>query len=343
MGSKEDTKETYTLTVVNEGDIDLTIVSEDGFKPFKSKGVTTITKDVNRFAFVLTKLDGVESIRFENARVDIIGTRGNLVGGNTLDNIAVDAVISQGYNAGTIYVYIDTVDDYEPEDTTTIDDDTITTDDSSTTEDTTITDTCGTCTTEDTTTTDSCGRCTRDLPGITGGGICVPDCGNSIPDDGGCCIPFDLTTITGCECCIPFDPTTTTVDDPGGPPPTYTPPPTFTPPPPPPIIPFTPANCGKRPVVRIGIPPQEDPDNPDPEIVEVVTEEEILLFPAPVLGLQPPFLSNVNFDTNVTLAVPLPLDLEEEEDEPEALEPIQTTAREKINLCEDEECNTLGF
>ena len=331
LGSKEDTKETYTLTVVNEGDLDLTIVGEGGFKPLKSKGVFTITQDVNRFTFVLTKLDGVESIRFENARVDIIGTRGNLVGGNTLDNIVVDAVISQGYNAGTIYVHIDIVDDYESEDSSTTDDST-TTDDSSTTDDSTTTDDSGTTddssTTDDSGTTDSGGRRrTCDLSGITGGGVCVPEGGTCIPDDGGCCIPFD--------------PTTTTVDEPFDPPPTYIP--NIPDIPFIPIIPFTPANCGKRPVVRIGIPPQEDPDNPGPEVIEVIPEDEILLFPAPVLGLQPPFLSNVNFDTNVTLAVPLPLDLEEDEDEPETLEPVQTTAREKINLCEDEECNTLGF
>ena len=303
LRSKEEPDKTYTLTVVNEGDLDLTIVGEGGFKPLPSKGVFSITQNVNQFTFVLTRLDDVEAVRLENARVDIIGTRGNLVGGN-LDNIVVDAVISKGFTEGTVYVYLDVVDDYKSGDTTTDDD---------TTTDTGIK--------TDDTTTDT---------GIKTDDTTDDSTGGPITTDGGCC-PGD--PVTTCDPPVTYDPPVTF-----DPPPTYIPPP-----PPPPIIPFTPANCGKRPVVRIGCPKEEDPDNPDPEIIEEPPEEEILLFPAPVLGLQPPFLSNVNFDTNVTLAVPPPLDLEEDEDELETLDPIQSTASEKINICKDEECNTLGF
>jgi len=69
-----------------------------------------------------------------------------------------------------------------------------------------------------------------------------------------------------------------------------------------------------------------------------------LLYPAPVLGLQVPFLSNINFDTNVTLETPPPLGLVDEEVEQPEVEQVTATASDKINLCDDkEECDTLGF
>jgi len=181
----------------------------------------------------------------------------------------------------------------------------------------------------------------------SGGGI-IPSggCGGGITPSGGCG-GGTPRIYTPPRTCIPF------IDiipnggggGPGGGIPGGDPPPTIIYPPDlPPIIPFIPANCGKIPVIRIGIPRREDPEVPiDIPIVDPPPQPQ-LLYPAPVLGLQIPFLSNVNFDTNVTLASPPSLGLVDEEEEQQEVEQVQVTANNKNNLCdEEEECNTLGF
>jgi len=156
-----------------------------------------------------------------------------------------------------------------------------------------------------------------------GGGIFIPG------DDGG----TTTTTTNGGGDGPPFT----------GPPPTFTPPPTIIFPPPQ-QPPFVPADCGKPPVPRRGVEEGEDPDTPIPrEPEEPEPETEILLYPAPVLPLQVPFLSDINFDTNSTLKVPPPFSFEEEATST-TVTPTTSGSNEKENLCDDEEdCNKLGF
>ena len=77
-----------------------------------------------------------------------------------------------------------------------------------------------------------------------------------------------------------------------------------------------------------------------------MVEQEPLIYPAPVLSLTPPFLSNINFDTNITKKEPTPysFDSETEVDSEEISESSTSTQEAKQNLCNDEEdCNKLGF
>jgi len=126
------------------------------------------------------------------------------------------------------------------------------------------------------------------------------------------------------------------------PPPTRIDIPTEIPPPDIPIIPYTPADCGTPPVVRLGVPPEEDPDFVPPEEVEPEVPPEVFLYPAPVNSFTAPFLSDIDFNTNFTKKEPTPFNFDEE---------VETTINEasvsapnvKINLCEEEECSELGF
>ena len=146
---------------------------------------------------------------------------------------------------------------------------------------------------------------------------------------------------TGTPVTIP-PPFTNIIPGGGVPPPTRIDIPTEIPPPDIPIIPFTPADCGTPPVVRLGLPPQEDPEFVPPEILEEPVIEEIFLYPAPVNSFTAPFLSDIDFNTNFTKKEPEPFNFDEE---------VETTINEapvsapnvKINLCEEEECSELGF
>ena len=172
--------------------------------------------------------------------------------------------------------------------------------------------------------------------------VCIDDGSSDSDDDynGG-----GIFTPNGCI----GDPVTTTGGGGGDGPPFTGPPPTFTPPPtiifpPPQQPPFVPADCGKPPVPRKGVEEGEDPDTPIPkEPEQPEPETEILLYPAPVLPLQVPFLSDINFDTNSTLKVPPPFSFEEEVTDTAAT-PTTSESNKKEDLCDDEEdCNKLGF
>ena len=147
---------------------------------------------------------------------------------------------------------------------------------------------------------------------------------------------------TGTPVTIP--PPFTNIIPPGGglPPPFITDTPTEIPPPDIPIIPFTPADCGTPPVVRLGLPPQEDPEFVPPEILEEPVIEEVFLYPAPVDSFTAPFLSNIDFNTNFTKKEPTPFNFDEEV-ELTVDEAIVSAPNVKINLCEEEECSELGF
>ena len=147
---------------------------------------------------------------------------------------------------------------------------------------------------------------------------------------------------TGTPVTIP--PPFTNIIPPGGglPPPFITDTPTEIPPPDIPIIPFTPADCGTPPVVRLGLPPQEDPEFVPPEILEKPVIEEVFLYPAPVDSFTAPFLSNIDFNTNFTKKEPTPFNFDEEV-ELTVDEAIVSAPNVKINLCEEEECSELGF
>ena len=127
----------------------------------------------------------------------------------------------------------------------------------------------------------------------------------------------------------------------------FPPPIIFTPPPE--IPPFIPADCGKPPTPRVGVPVGEDPIVPDipdqqPQPEQPETVEVILLYPAPVSPLTAPFLSNINFDTNITKKVPTPYSFEVEEDIPTTPTQSTQTAAQKQELCDEEEdCDKLGF
>ena len=133
---------------------------------------------------------------------------------------------------------------------------------------------------------------------------------------------------------------------------TLEPPPGIDPPPPyifiPPQIspPFIPAKCGKPPIPRVGIDPGEDPDNPviPDQPTSRVVEQNILVYPAPVLPLTSPFLSKINFDTNITKKEPTPYSFEEEPEISSEIESESSTLETKQSLCDDEEdCDKLGF
>ena len=147
---------------------------------------------------------------------------------------------------------------------------------------------------------------------------------------------------TGTPVDIPVD--FTNIIPPGGgiPPPFITDTPTEIPPPDIPIIPFTPADCGTPPVVRLGLPPEEDPEFVPQEILEEPVIEEIFLYPAPVDSFTAPFLSNIDFNTNFTKKEPTPFNFDEEVELP-VDETIASAPNVKINLCEEEECSELGF
>ena len=189
---------------------------------------------------------------------------------------------------------------------------------------------------------------TTDIPDIT----TIPEPTTCIPTPtGGCCPPTETVTCVPRRVCIP-GPITPPVEI--IPPPVIVDPPiTFPPPiiftPPPEIPPFIPADCGKPPIPRVGVPVGEDPivpvvDTPEPEVQPPVIEAPVLLYPAPVLPLTPPFLSNINFNTNITKKTPTPYSFEDEESSTTIDRTTSEDTAVKQQLCDDEEdCDTLGF
>jgi len=304
----------YTLQIFNNTDSKLNVngLPLDNKEP---NDLFEITSEVNKFSFTLLSFQDLDNIDLTTYRVNITN-REMLT--EQVARYTIEAEIAEGFTIGSIYITGKLLDPF------------------------------GTDSKEGINVDDGTNGNTGDS--VDGGNTDdkIIDSGKVV--DGG---TVDGGTVDGGTTGIGPGPTGTPVNiptpftniiPPGGgiPPPFITDTPTEIPPPDIPFTPFTPADCGTPPVVRLGVPPEEDPDFVPPVEVEPVEPPEVFFYPAPVDSFAAPFLSNIDFNTNFTKKEPTPFNFVEEVD-PGVVEAPAPSPNVKINLCEEEECSELGF
>ena len=310
----------YTLQIFNNTDSRLNV---NGLPLDNNNALFSLTSKENAFSFTLLSFSDLDEIVLIPDKVNI--TNREMLS-DKVARYTIEAEIAEGFTLGKIDIQGKLLDPFGTggKDGINVDD--------------------GTDATGNGGTVDS---------GIDNGGTDsgIVDGGNTGPTDNGTVIidptdPIDNYGEPSGGPTIVIPGPFTDIITPGGgiPPPFITDTPTELIPPPPdiPFTPYIPADCGTPPIVRLGVPPEEDPDFVPPVEVEPVEPPEVFFYPAPVDSFAAPFLSNIDFNTNFTKKEPTPFNFDEEV-EPGVDEAPVTAPNVKINLCEEEECSELGF